>query len=79
MNYIPNCQLLTNKLGLLDSLQAYDRVCRLIIGRSVKMKLPDFIPETYRVGRPKEREEFYSTFQGGCSRVSWRAWSECSG
>ena len=63
MNHIPNCQLLTNKMGLLSSLQAYDRVCQSIKGKELKLKLQDFIPETYRIDDPKEREIFYNIYK----------------
>ena len=63
VNHIPNCQLLTNKMGLLTSLQTYDRVCHSIKGKEPKLKLQDFIPETYRIDDSKEREFFYNTYK----------------
>ena len=63
VNHIPNCYLLTNKMGLLNSLQAYDRVCNGIVGREPKLQLNEFIPETYRIDDPKERELFYNTYK----------------
>ena len=56
MNHIPNCNLLTNKLGLLNTLQ--DHASR---GRGPKL---DFFPETYRLDDPKDRELFMDTWQG---------------
>lgn len=61
VNHIPNCNLLTNKLGLLNSLQEYDRVCTSLRKRALKL---NFIPDTFRLDDPKERETFMDQFQG---------------
>ncbi len=63
VNHIPNCYLLTNKLGLLNSLQGYDRVCMGIRGREPKLRIGDFIPETYRLEDSREREKFFERFK----------------
>ena len=60
-NHIPNCNLLTNKLGLLNSLQEYDRVCQAVKKKSLKL---DFVPETYRLDDPKDRDAFLDTYKG---------------
>jgi len=63
VNHIPNCQLLTNKLGLLNSLQEYDRVCATVKRRVPKL---DFLPETFRLSEHKHREAFLQQYKGGC-------------
>ncbi|KAK2161579.1 hypothetical protein LSH36_114g02014 [Paralvinella palmiformis] len=66
VNRIPNCSLLTNKLGLLNSLQRYDRVNATInLKGNVKMRSSDFMPETYRVDDPIDRKLFLETYQDG--------------
>ena len=64
VNRIPNCSLLTNKMGLLGSLQAYERVCGGM-KKGPKLKLNDFVPETYRVDDPKEKQAFLDTYKEG--------------
>ena len=61
VNHIPNCNLLTNKLGLLNSLQEYDRMCAAVKKRSLKL---DFIPETFRLDDPRDRNAFANTYTG---------------
>ena len=61
VNHIPNCNLLTNKLGLLNSLQEYSRVCANVQKKAMKL---DFIPETYRLDDPKDKELFMDTYKG---------------
>ena len=64
MNHIPNCKLLTNKLGLLCSLQEYERVTLLTKGRTPRMKMTDFIPETYKLDERLDREKFLTEYNG---------------
>ena len=66
VNHIPNCQLLTNKVGLLSSLQEYERLTTSMNPKAKrpKLRLNDFLPETYRLDDPKEREQFFQTFKG---------------
>ena len=64
VNHIPNCNLLTNKMGLLTSLQAYERVSTSVKRRDVRIRFHDFIPQTYRLDDPKERELFLEAFKG---------------
>ena len=64
VNHIPNCQLLTNKMGLLNSLQDFDQQTRERRGRAPKLKLNEFFPETYRLDDAKDREAFFNTFKG---------------
>ncbi|GFR77987.1 protein polyglycylase TTLL10 [Elysia marginata] len=65
VNHIPNCKLLTNKLGLLCSLQEYERVTLLTKGRTPRMKMTDFIPETYKLDERIDREKFLSEYIDG--------------
>jgi len=61
VNHIPNCNLLTNKLGLLNSLQDYNRSCATVQRRTLNL---DFIPETYRLDDLKDRESFVEQYKG---------------
>jgi hypothetical protein len=61
VNHIPNCNLLTNKMGLLTSLQEFERVTLSVKKRSSGL---DFIPETYRLDNTKDRDAFFSTYKG---------------
>jgi hypothetical protein len=65
VNRIPNGSMLTNKLGLLNSLQDYSRICNTIQKRPVSL---DFLPETYRLDDPKDREAFTGVFRGQYQR-----------
>ncbi|CAD5119623.1 unnamed protein product [Dimorphilus gyrociliatus] len=68
VNHIPNCGLLTNKLGLLNSLQSFDRVTTAVKksrqSTIIKSYL-DFTPETFRVDDMKEREKFFQEYKEG--------------
>ena len=64
VNHIPNCNLLTNKLGLLQSLQSHERINMGIRGREPRYKVLDLLPETYRLDDPKEREAFFDNHKG---------------
>lgn len=59
MNHIPNCGLLTNKLGLLISLRDYERRYQNRFGRLPIMVMDDFFPKTFIVDDPKEREAYF--------------------
>ena len=61
VNRIPNGNLLTNKLGLLNSLEEYAKGGSTGQKRSVRL---DFLPETYRLDDAKDREKFTQTFKG---------------
>ncbi|CAG5136059.1 unnamed protein product, partial [Candidula unifasciata] len=65
VNHIPNSKLLTNKLGLLCSLQEYERVTLLTKGRLPKMKMADFVPETYKLDERVDREKFLAEYKDG--------------
>ena len=65
MNRIPNCHLLTNKLGLLNSLQRFERVQMSINPmKTNRMCSADFLPETYRLDDQLDRRTFLSTYKG---------------
>ena len=66
VNHIPNCNLLTNKLGLLNSLQDYDRICTSMKKKIMKL---DFIPETYRLDSSKDRELFVTQYKGNSCMI----------
>ncbi|XP_045161705.2 probable beta-tubulin polyglutamylase isoform X2 [Mercenaria mercenaria] len=63
VNHIPNSQLLTNKLGLLNSLRQYERTSLSTKGRLPRLKLSDFHPETYKLDDKTERESFLQVFK----------------
>lgn len=64
MNHIPNGNLLTNKLGLLNSLQEYERVTMSTKGRPPRLRFTDFVPETYRFDEKHDREAFMECYKG---------------
>ena len=66
VNRIPNGSLLTNKLGLLTSLQEHSRICNTIQKRPVSL---DFLPETYRLDDPKDFEAFSTVFKGFVNNI----------
>ncbi|XP_060575183.1 probable beta-tubulin polyglutamylase isoform X1 [Ruditapes philippinarum] len=63
VNHIPNSQLLTNKLGLLNSLKSYERITLSTKGRLPRLKMTEFHPETYRLDDKTDREEFLRTYK----------------
>jgi hypothetical protein len=64
VNRIPNCYLLTNKLGLLTSLRKYEHMwTSLNLNPIVKLHLKDFVPETYRLDDASEKKAFFKTFK----------------
>ncbi|ESO11562.1 hypothetical protein HELRODRAFT_71494, partial [Helobdella robusta] len=60
VNHIPNCEILTNKQGLLNSLQEYGKINAANHKQPVKL---DFFPETYKVDDPKDKEKFLATYK----------------
>lgn len=61
VNHISNMNLLTTKLGLLNSLQEYQRVQQKVAGRSAsKLLIPisEFVPETYKLMNATEKTKF---------------------
>ena len=63
VNRIPNCYLLTNKLGLLTSLQHYEQVLiALRLSRVVKLRMADFVPDTFRLDDSFEQRSFFEAF-----------------
>ena len=77
VNHIPNCDVLTNKQGLLLSLQDYNRMNFLVRHNKV-----DFLPETYRLDEPKDRDKVGILIKGRFSvwlnahgyRVDFNRW-----
>lgn len=65
VNHIPNGQLLTNKLGLLNSLQEYERVTLSTKGRPPRLKFCDFFPETYRLDEKSNKDIFLDVYKDG--------------
>ncbi|KAK3105402.1 hypothetical protein FSP39_024394 [Pinctada imbricata] len=63
VNHIPNGNLLTNKLGLLNSLQEYERVTLSTKGRPPRLRFIDFVPETYRLDEKHDRETFLEKYK----------------
>lgn len=64
VNHIPNCELITNKLGLLMSLREYERVCVTIKNKPPKLRLADFHPETYVLDDKGEFDMFCEAYKG---------------
>ena len=63
VNHIPNSQLLTNKLGLLNSLQDFDR--QMVQNKKRGIRLHHFYPETYRLDERGDREAFLQRYKDG--------------
>ncbi|XP_017564607.1 protein polyglycylase TTLL10 [Pygocentrus nattereri] len=63
---IPNNKVLTTKIGLLNSLREYDRVCSKVKqGQGLrKLKMEEFIPDTFRMDVKDEREAFFAQQEG---------------
>ena len=64
VNIIPNSDVLTNKLGLLISLQTYDKVFTSALGKKKHLKSTDFLPQTYKLDEYNEQQAFLKQFQG---------------
>ena len=64
MNHLPNSHLLTNKLGLLNSLKEYERVTLSTKGRLPRLKMSEFHPETYKLDEKGDRELFLEVYKG---------------
>ncbi|XP_053315157.1 protein polyglycylase TTLL10-like [Spea bombifrons] len=61
---IPNNRIFTTKIGLLNCLRGYEKY-ESITGKlwnSRVLKMADFVPETYRLDVPSEREQFFATY-----------------
>nr|VZI21537.1 unnamed protein product [Spirometra erinaceieuropaei] len=67
VNHIPNCGLLTNKLGMLMSLRQYEYACRNSSTGVKKKFIPmkDFVPETYCIDDARDRVQFLSILRDG--------------
>ncbi len=55
MNHIPNCGHFCNKLGLLLSLRSYAEKKKVNLRKDPSL---NFLPETYWIDDPKEKQEF---------------------
>ena len=64
MNHLPNSHLLTNKLGLLNSLKEYERVTLSTKGRLPRLRMSDFHPETYKLDEKSDRDLFLEVYKG---------------
>ncbi|XP_041859149.1 protein polyglycylase TTLL10 isoform X2 [Melanotaenia boesemani] len=72
---IPNNKVLTTKVGLLSSLQEYERVSSKVKhghGRR-RLKMEEFLPTTFRMDVREDREAFF-TLQNGLSNSESRMW-----
>ncbi|XP_060575179.1 protein polyglycylase TTLL10-like isoform X2 [Ruditapes philippinarum] len=63
VNHLPNSHLLTNKLGLLNSLKEYERVTLSTKGRLPRLRMSDFHPETYKLDEKSDRELFLEVYK----------------
>lgn len=62
---IPNDKVLTTKIGLLQSLQEYDRVMNRIQSNRRVMRYRDFFPESYRLDVREDRDNFFHAYKDG--------------
>lgn len=63
VNHLPNSHLLTNKLGLLNSLKEYERVTLSTKGRLPRLRMSDFHPETYKLDEKSDRDLFLEIYK----------------
>ncbi|XP_045161699.2 protein polyglycylase TTLL10-like isoform X1 [Mercenaria mercenaria] len=63
VNHLPNSHLLTNKLGLLNSLKEYERVTLSTKGRLPRLRMSDFHPETYKLDEKSDRDLFLEVYK----------------
>lgn len=64
INRIPNCYMLTNKLGLLVNLHKFQSACKNGEHAEVpKFNISDFFPETYRIDDERDRKFFIQRFK----------------
>ncbi|XP_068454763.1 protein polyglycylase TTLL10 [Clinocottus analis] len=73
---IPNNKVLTTKIGLLSSLRQYERInSKVNHGQrlSLKLKMEEFIPTTFRMDVREEREAFFA-HQEGVSKNESHMW-----
>ncbi|XP_052760654.1 protein polyglycylase TTLL10-like isoform X2 [Mya arenaria] len=63
VNHLPNSHLLTNKLGLLNSLKEYERVTLSTKGRLPRLRMSDFHPESYKLDEKSDRELFLEVYK----------------
>jgi hypothetical protein len=62
VNHIPNCSLFTNKLNLLCSLQAFEKLQSQNQNKlSVFMPLEEYLPLTYKLDDRVDKETFFQT------------------
>ena len=62
VNHIPNCGLFTNKLNLLCSLQAYEKLQMQSANKAPHfIPLEDYLPLTYKLDDRIDKETFFNT------------------
>ena len=62
VNHIPNCGLFTNKLNLLCSLQAYEKLQLQSANKAPHfLPLEDYLPLTYKLDDRIDKETFFNT------------------
>jgi hypothetical protein len=62
VNHIPNCGLFTNKLNLLCSLQAYEKLQMQSTNKAPHfIPLEDYLPLTYKLDDRIDKETFFNT------------------
>jgi len=62
VNHIPNCGLFTNKLNLLCSLQAYEKLQMQSANKAPHfLPLEEYLPLTYKLDDRVDKETFFNT------------------
>jgi hypothetical protein len=62
VNHIPNCSLFTNKLNLLCSLQAFEKIQNQSQTKlPLFMPLEEYVPLTYKLDDRVDKETFFAT------------------
>ena len=66
VNHIPNGNLLTTKIGLLTSLQEFDRLNSKVPSSNRRgLQMKDFVPETFKLQNQTEIDNFiHNIYQG---------------
>lgn len=62
VNHIPNCSLFTNKLNLLCTLQAFEKLQLQSQNKlPIFMPLEDYVPLTYKLDDKNDREAYFNS------------------
>ena len=70
VNHIPNCSLFTNKLNLLCSLQAFEKLQLQAANKlPIFMPLEEYVPLTFKLDYQIEKEAFFQTAKSNLAMI----------